>query len=132
MNDTQAFGSWVKQRRKALDMTQIELANLVGCSESAIIKIELGQRRPSRQVAERLLESLEIVPDEQQAFRSLARAASGAGAPGTGAAPSFALFPARVPVPTQPPPNNVPARITSLVGREGEIKRVTEHLLGDA
>jgi transcriptional regulator with XRE-family HTH domain len=50
MNET--FGSWVRQRRKALDLSQRELAEQIACSLETIKKIEQHQRRPSRQVAE--------------------------------------------------------------------------------
>lgn len=33
-------GTWVKRRRKSLDLTQQELATLVGCSDALIFKIE--------------------------------------------------------------------------------------------
>ena len=55
-----SFGSWVKRRRKALDLTQDELARRVGCSLSLIFKIESDERRPSRQIAKLLAEQLEI------------------------------------------------------------------------
>src|SRR5512142_1862964 len=66
-NDPLTFGEWVAKRRKALDLTQEALARLVGCSHSAIRKIESGDRRPSRQIAELLAERLEI-PSEQRAL----------------------------------------------------------------
>ncbi|MBI3166213.1 MAG: helix-turn-helix transcriptional regulator, partial [Chloroflexi bacterium] len=44
-----SFGTWVKRRRKALDLTQQELARQIGCSPSLIFKIESDERRPSRQ-----------------------------------------------------------------------------------
>src|SRR4051812_47592086 len=119
MSSTQMFGSWVKRRRKVLDLTQLELARLIGCSESAMIKIELGQRRPSRQIAERLVECLHIAPDEEQEFLSLARAAPNSGL----AQPSTHIKSTTASV-----PNNLPALVTSLVGRESEIKKVTEYL----
>ena len=37
-----AFGEWVKQRRKALDLTQDGLAQRAGCSIFALRKIESG------------------------------------------------------------------------------------------
>ena len=46
-----SFGNWVKHRRKALDLTQLELAQRVGCSLATIVKIESDERRPSRQDA---------------------------------------------------------------------------------
>ena len=48
------FGAWLKARRKALDLRQEDLAFRVGCSFKTIEKIESGERRPSRQVAELL------------------------------------------------------------------------------
>ncbi len=45
MDAPYTFGEWVKRRRKALDLTQGELANRAGCSVSALRKIELGERR---------------------------------------------------------------------------------------
>jgi len=46
-----SFGNWVNRRRKALDLTQQELAQRVGCSLAIIVKIESDERRPSRQDA---------------------------------------------------------------------------------
>ncbi len=36
MPDNASFGSWLKQRRKTLDLTQAELARLVGCATVTI------------------------------------------------------------------------------------------------
>jgi len=41
------FGQWLRQRRRSLDLTQTELASLVGCSTVNIRKLENGERRPS-------------------------------------------------------------------------------------
>ena len=49
-----SFSEWLRERRSALDVTQWELAERVGCSRETIQKIEIGARRPSRQVAELL------------------------------------------------------------------------------
>ena len=46
-----SFGNWVKRRRKALDLTQQELAQRVGCSLATIVKFDSDERRPSRQDA---------------------------------------------------------------------------------
>ena len=48
MAETLSFGSWVKRRRKALLMTQQDLAHLVGCSQSALVKIEMDSAGPQR------------------------------------------------------------------------------------
>src|SRR5918996_2812075 len=73
-----SFGNWVKRRRKALDLTQQELARRVGCSVSLIFKIESDERRPSRQIAELLAEHLEIPPDQCDLFLQVARQEKGA------------------------------------------------------
>ena len=67
------FGSWLRQRRKALDLTQETLADRVGCSPETIRKIETGARRASRQVAELLAEALDLPLDQRAAFVRLAR-----------------------------------------------------------
>src|SRR5687768_12242117 len=48
-----SFGRWLQRRRKALDLTQEELAQRVACAAETIRKIEADVRRPSRQIAER-------------------------------------------------------------------------------
>jgi predicted ATPase/DNA-binding XRE family transcriptional regulator len=68
-----SFGNWVRRRRKALDFTQVDLARQVGCSLSAIFKIEADERRPSRQIAELLADHLEIPTDQRSLFIKIAR-----------------------------------------------------------
>src|SRR6266436_5254470 len=63
-----SFGYWVRRRRKALDLTGAELAQQVGCAGVTIRKIETDARRPSRQIAERLAECLQIPPEDRAAF----------------------------------------------------------------
>lgn len=58
------FGAWLQQRRKALDLTQDDLARRGGRSLSAIRQIENGKRRPSRQVAELLADHLRVARAE--------------------------------------------------------------------
>lgn len=74
MGSKTSFGSWLKQRRKTLDLTQDDLARRAGCAVSTIRKIEQDQRRPSRQVAELLLACLGVAPAEQEILIRLARA----------------------------------------------------------
>jgi transcriptional regulator with XRE-family HTH domain len=54
MSELLSFGAWLKRRRKALDLTQEALAQLVGCSVVSIRKFEGDEQRPSRQLAELL------------------------------------------------------------------------------
>jgi len=55
MKISDSFGNWLRQRLKALDLTQFDLAdtfdaqaNQVGCSVNTIRKIEADERRASR------------------------------------------------------------------------------------
>jgi predicted ATPase/DNA-binding XRE family transcriptional regulator/Tfp pilus assembly protein PilF len=72
-----SFGNWVRRRRKALDLTQQELADRVGCSVATIVKIESDERRPSRQVAELLGQHLQIPTEQQEQFLKVARKEKG-------------------------------------------------------
>src|SRR3954454_22595578 len=74
MNSNSPFGPWLKQRRRALDLTQLDLAKRVDCSLQTVVKIEGGERKPYKQVAERLAECLSIPPAERPAFVLFARA----------------------------------------------------------
>ena len=60
------FSEWLKRRRQELGLTQEQLARRASCSVFAIRKIEMGERRPSRQLAGLLAQALEI-PREDQA-----------------------------------------------------------------
>lgn len=73
-NRTLSFGYWLRRRRKALDLTQEALGQRVCCSGFTIRKIEADERRPSRRLAERLVEALAIPADEQHDFLTAARA----------------------------------------------------------
>jgi transcriptional regulator with XRE-family HTH domain len=70
---TMYFGQWLRQRRRSLDLTQTELASLVGCSTVNIRKLEIGERRPSRQMACLLADKLGIADEERPAFVRFAR-----------------------------------------------------------
>src|SRR5919199_581975 len=74
MEQTSSFGYWLRRRRKALDLTQEELARRVGCSGGMIRRLEADERRPSREMAERIADILELPPEERAAFLKVARA----------------------------------------------------------
>jgi transcriptional regulator with XRE-family HTH domain len=74
MSEQLSFGRWLKQRRKALDLTQEALGQRVGCARITIQKFELDQRRPSQVTAERLAELLAVPLEERAAFIRFARA----------------------------------------------------------
>ncbi len=90
---TPSFGYWLRRRRKALDLTQEELANRVSCSRFAIRKIEADERRPSRALAERLADRLAVPADERAAFLDAARAIQAAAQRAPDAKPVFAAAP---------------------------------------
>src|SRR5215510_12658606 len=73
MDESASFGYWVRRRRKALDLTQADLARRVGCAEVTIQKIEAEERRPSSQIAALLAEQLHIPPGERAEFLASAR-----------------------------------------------------------
>ncbi|HEU5099794.1 MAG TPA: helix-turn-helix domain-containing protein, partial [Roseiflexaceae bacterium] len=122
-----SFGALVRRQRKALDLTQAALAQRVGCAESLIRKIEAEERRPSRQVAERLADALQIVPEERGLFVQVAR----------GERTIAELWPAQ-PSPWQSaqpdahvPQSILPAPLTPLVGRASELLAL-DSMLADA
>jgi transcriptional regulator with XRE-family HTH domain len=78
MAHAQSFSVWLRARRSALGLTQVELGARVGCSAAAIRKFEAGQRRPSSQIAERLAAAIELVEADRPAFVALARRTSAA------------------------------------------------------
>jgi predicted ATPase/transcriptional regulator with XRE-family HTH domain/TolA-binding protein len=108
MYKAQSFGLWLKKRRKELDLTQEALAEQAGYSAETIKKIENGALRPSRLLAERLAEILEIPSVELAAFVQWAR---------------------KPPQPTSPVPQTasrplvkgLPIFPDSLIGREKEL-----------
>src|SRR3712207_1506377 len=73
MDDIGSFGDWLKQRRKALDLTQEELARRASCAAVTVHKIEADGLRPSRQMAAQLAAALELAPAAQAAFVRWAR-----------------------------------------------------------
>jgi predicted ATPase/DNA-binding XRE family transcriptional regulator len=101
-----SFGHWIKQRRRALDLTQGELARQVGCAVVTIQKIEEGRRRPSKEMVDLLAKHLVIAEAERERFSSLAR-----GEP-----------------PVLNAPTNLPAPLTPLIGRTAEIATIQRYL----
>ncbi len=116
------FGEWLRQRRRAFDLTQADLAERVGCSVSGLRKIESDERRPSRQIAELLARHLQISPDECPVFVKVARGVERVerlGAPGPVSVAGWLG-----PTPLRPG-SNLPTPPTPLVGREPELAALT-------
>jgi predicted ATPase/transcriptional regulator with XRE-family HTH domain len=125
METTSSFGYWIRRQRKALDLTQQELAERVGYSLAAIKKIESDERRPSRQIAERLADVLEVSADQREMFLEVAR----------GLRPVDQLLLAHQPAtlaPSETPKavlQNLPVQLTSFVGREHELSEIKQLLM---
>src|SRR5512138_3874017 len=120
MERTSSFGYWIRRQRKALDLTQQTLAEHVGCSLAAVKKIESDERRPSRQIAERLADILGVPADQREIFLEVAR----------GLRPVDQLLLAREPSIPAPSPlrHNLPIQLTSFIGREHELAEAKQIL----
>src|SRR5262245_28572442 len=126
MDDIPSFGTWFKRRRKALDLTQADLARRVGCAVVSIRKFESDTQRPSRQLAELLAVQLQIPLEERARFVRFARV-------GLDAAPPASPLPrdVQLPRPSAPPvsqpassltlPHRLPTPPTPLIGRDRDI-----------
>jgi predicted ATPase/transcriptional regulator with XRE-family HTH domain len=119
MDEVFSFGEWVRQRRRALDLTQDELARRVGCTVSMLRKIELDERRPSKQLAALLADGLELPDAERADFSKVARAALAADR----LAVPAVLSPSAPLIMGQPsaPSHGLPAPPTALIGREHDL-----------
>lgn len=115
-----SFGTWVKRRRRVLDLTQQQLAERIGCSLSLIFKIESDERRPSRQIAQLLAEHLEIPPEQHDLFLRVARQEKLADALDSGISVASPR-----PVPLR---NKLPVSLTSLIGREHELQAIIQQI----
>lgn len=98
------FAAILRQRRRDLDLTRNELAKRVGCSADTIKKLEEGERRPSKELAELLAHHLRIDASQRVDFIQLARA--------------------RLHTHLEMGPSNLPAPLTTLIGREAEAENI--------
>jgi len=117
-----SFGYWVRRRRIALDLTRDALARRVGCSPSAVKKIERDERRPSRTMAQRLADALGLPPDQRERFlaaalgeASVERLTGTASDNDQGSAPPWLV-------------RSHAAEMGSVVGRESELAWLQSHL----
>ena len=115
MTTETTFGVWLRQQRRRLDWTQVELAQQVGYSVATIRKLERDELRPSKHLAELLAQALDVAVTQHASLVSFARTA-----------PTFPLAPDQ-PLYEQRP-SNLPAQLTSFFGRIAEIVELTHHL----
>ena len=120
MDPAAAFAQALKQRRKALDLTQRQLAHRVGCAPVTIQRIEQGTLRPSAHIVHRLAAGLDLPPGEREQFVRLGRGGSTSDA---SPAPARSIGPPALPLP-------VP--LTPLIGRAREVAAVCEMMADSA
>ena len=119
MQEEISFGEWLHRQRKALDLTRQALAEQIGCAEVTLRRIEAGTLKPSKQLAGILLEKLGISKTELFQWVSFARGVSG--------------LPRHSSLSSNKPVTNLPAPLTTFIGREKEqadvINLVSTHRL---
>jgi predicted ATPase/DNA-binding XRE family transcriptional regulator/Tfp pilus assembly protein PilF len=114
------FGSWLKQRRKELGLTQEELAERVDCSYGTMRKLEADERRPSGQIAHLLAGYFHVPDDEREAFVTFARTGRSASGEAASHAPWREVHLRQT---------NLPTALTPLVGREQQERAARDYLL---
>ncbi len=117
------FSYWLKEQRRVSSLTQKELADLIGCSTITVVKLEAGERRPSKQVAKLLAEHLGVGPDEYSRFVAFARVN-----PLCDEEASLAQSAAQAPWREVRRSDNLPVYPTSYIGRE-ELTEAAGNLL---
>jgi predicted ATPase/DNA-binding XRE family transcriptional regulator len=110
MPESISFGVWLRQQRRALDLTQKAFAATVGCAEITVRRMEADEYKPSKELARTLFEKLGIPESEFSQWISFAR--------GTSSLPGKSI-----PQPNQPS-TNLPAPLTSFIGRDKELSDV--------
>lgn len=117
---TASFGYWVRRQRLALDLTQADLARKVGCATVTITKIERDERRPSRQIAELLADSLAVPAADRPRFIAVAL--------GEKTVDSIPLADRPLTATAESRPSNLPVPLTPFVGRRLELAQLAEKL----
>lgn len=117
------FAAWLKRRRRALDLTQNDLAQRAFCSINTIRKIEAGELAPSKALALEIARALAAPEQGHEAFVRFARDPSAT-------APENGFTETRGDLPTEPFSTAVsirfhpPASLATAIGRERDTKVV--------
>ncbi len=119
MSTVTTFSQWLKQRRKVLGLTQRDLAQQANCAEVTLRKIEAGDLHPSAQLVASLIKCLAVTDADLPDILEFALSASDQHAPVARRGKSLR-------------PNNLPAQLTPLLGREQDISAVRSRLLDGA
>jgi len=116
MEDELTFGQWLKKRRKALGISQAELAARVPCATDTVHKIETGQRMSSDTMAQRLADCLNVSITPGCNWKEITRGSESKGKQ-------------RAWMEAVRPPTNLPAPTTPLFGRQGNLAAIQRLLL---
>lgn len=128
LSNMTSFGAWLRQQRRSRDLTQVELAKLVGCSVGTLRNIETDTARPSKQLAALLATTFGVADADVAALVALARRSRQPSAdeqPVPPGAPNLTSQKA----PLQSRRLNLPAQLTGLIGRTHEVDAVCALLL---
>jgi DNA-binding XRE family transcriptional regulator len=116
MPESISFGTWLRQHRRALDLTQKALADQVGCAEITVRRMEADEYKPSSELARVLLEKLGIPEPERTQWVRFAR--------GLAEYPEHQISSSA----SHNHKTNLPIPLTSFIGHEKEIETV-KHLM---
>src|SRR5512137_442442 len=108
-----SFGTWLRSRRRLLDLTQQALADQAGCARVTVRHIESGVLKPSRELALILLEKLAIPAIERPQWTLFARGLAGMPTRPDGAFAEKTL-------------TNLPLFLTTFIGRKKEQAQIIE------
>jgi predicted ATPase/DNA-binding XRE family transcriptional regulator len=118
MQEKISFGIWLRKQRRALELSRQAFADQVGCAEVTLRRIEAGTLKPSKELANIILEKLDIPESERPQWISFARGTSG--------------FPRSINLANKPI-TNLPAPLTTFIGREKEqadvMRLIAKHRL---
>ena len=116
MPESISFGTWLRQHRRALDLTQKALADQVGCAEITVRRMEADEYKPSNELALVLFEKLGIPEPERPQWVRFARGLA-----------NIQTITATPFLPREQK-TNLPIPLTSFIGREKDIERIQHKL----
>lgn len=73
MPEADSFGTWLRQKRRALDLSQKAFADQVGCAEITVRRMEADAYKPSQELVLVLLEKLGVPEAEHPQWIRFAR-----------------------------------------------------------
>jgi len=111
--EEKTFGTWLRGERRRLDLSRQVLANRAGCAEITLRRIESGTLKPSRELAQILLEQVGMREPELNRWVLYARGLSGYPIQPDGPTPAKVE-------------SNLPVFLTTFIGRAKEKKEIID------